>query len=1690
MKKIISLFLSVLLLFSSLVTNRAIFAEEGDDTGFENSVITENMDGDYEEETPAEEERLLSATEDEIEKAGGDIGDFIPKDIRTDYLKDDTDPSIFHVNSAAKDVTDYPSAFDLRNYGYVSSVKSQGNYGTCWVHAALASAESSYLKNYGEELDLSELQVAYFAYHNEGIADALDLITEDSFSNRYESSKGLLNGGGNGRIASMMIATGIGIVDEEDMPYPHNQIDEETFVSEIDTDYCYQKNKYLLKDAKWIDPADSDTIKYVLMNYGAIETSYLSVTTGIKLEDGTIYYASDFYNSATKAYYNYAVSGTNHAVTIVGWDDDFDKNNFPTAPENNGAWLIKNSWGTWWGDNGYFWLSYEDKGFLSSDALCQFEIEKAPEGAKEYQYDGTYPVSYYGFSRSSFSEANIYTAQAKEKLYRVAYATQTPGIRCTVSVYTDIGSSPDDGTLVATKSATETYAGMHTLDLDDIVRLNPGQSFSVVVKQETTDSEIYCPFTTTATVYWMVAVDQTETGQSFLKSGPNSSWEDMGSNNMTMIIKAYTYADINHICYHNASESEHENPATYTTGCNGGSIALNDAVREGYEFLGWYLDEDFNEQIVEIDTNDPMDYDLYARWEIIEYDITYDLNGGTGNNPEHYTVESDIVLQDAFKEYYDFVGWFTEDGEHIERIEAGNTGDLTLYAHYVPHEYLITYDLKGGTTERDNPVTYNIESDDIVLVNPSRKGYVFTGWTGTDLEEPAMQVVIPQGSVSDRSYEAHYEPCDYSITYVLNDSDDSPASHDNPNGYRTGDEDIVLRDGERKGYLFAGWYLNEGFDDRIETIRTDEACDIVVYASWEPIRYTVVLDYGGIKEENDSFEFLYDEKYHLLFVEDSDYEFLGWSDVSGGEKKFDNGDEVMNLSFIEGSTVVLYALWDYKYRTETPYADPDGSEEIDRYMEVSLYCDTPGATIYYTTDGTAPSRLSYLYEEPIVIAEDTVVRAFAVSDKKKDSYEARFVFTVRPDDFGDITEEDKESRGIVTEEDIPKGIWTSALHDFGYDPSVKSYCFDTDELRVYYGKKLLSPDNDYTLKYAQNSKAGAASLIITGKGKYQGSLSVPFRIRPVEAGNGILVVLNSSTFTYNKKIQKPSVTVTYGQAILKAGTDYALSYPDSYEDRIAYNDPGTYNITVSFKGNYQGELNTSYEILEKDTYIPVSAIKITGIRDYPYTGEEIMQEDLQLSYTANKTTVILEENKDYSLSYRDNTESGTAYVVIEGKGDYAGTLYRSFKITPLAFTGKTITVQGINASYDYTGKTIRPEPIVSVGEDILSEGTDYTTAWKNNVNAGTATITFTGIGNYKGSFSKSFKINRQPITDQMFVFKESYDYTKGGVKPLPDASFNNKKLTLNKDYTLTYRNNGGTGEASVTIKGKGNFTGVIEETFTIVPKDIGKTEVLLQDKVCSEKAEAWKSLPSLKDSDGKTLGSGTDYEKDIVYTYRYSTYVQDGSVKEKPKVLRNEGETVRKNDILQANTIINVKVKGTGNYTGTKEGSYRIVDESIAKATVSIGVQYYTGKPVVLSKADIKVKLGKTVLSSSDYDIVSYSNNTDPGTATVTIRGKGHYGGSKTVSFKIRQRSLGITVRFLGNGATSGSMKDQLIYKEAALNKNAYKREEVIDGVKKTYRFLGWSVNPDGPVDYTDRDGYDYSLSEAGRTIELYAIWE
>jgi C1A family cysteine protease/Leucine-rich repeat (LRR) protein len=338
----------------------------------------------------------------------------------------------------------FPAQFDLRSLGRLSPVRDQGQLGTCWSFAVYGSLESN-VTAYGKTIEFSEQNLK----NNSGFA-------------------GDPNGGGNHLMAMAYMARWSGPVPENLDPYVDDP----------------KKNKspvlpppllpIKIQAVDLLPPRDLPTLKRYLMEYGAVYTSILVGNTDRDMDR--------IYNPAKAALFNPQEEGAGHAVTIVGWDDRYPKANFRkvggVGPQNDGAFIVRNSWGTSWGDHGYFYISYEDANVATD--LAGFVADGENRYNQIYQYD-----SHGANSRLSFDDAETpyavkFTAQGNEDLAAIGLFTAEESVGYKISVGPTLAQAAHAAPVA---EGSLRFPGYHVLSLAQSYPLAPGKAFFVVVRQ-------------------------------------------------------------------------------------------------------------------------------------------------------------------------------------------------------------------------------------------------------------------------------------------------------------------------------------------------------------------------------------------------------------------------------------------------------------------------------------------------------------------------------------------------------------------------------------------------------------------------------------------------------------------------------------------------------------------------------------------------------------------------------------------------------------------------------------------------------------------------------------------------------------------------------------------------------------------------------------------------------------------------------------------------------------------------------------------------------------------------------------------------------------------------------------------------------------------------------------------------------
>ena len=459
------------------------------------------------------------------------------------------------------------------------------------------------------------------------------------------------------------------------------------------------------------------------------------------------------------------------------------------------------------------------------------------------------------------------------------------------------------------------------------------------------------------------------------------------------------------------------------------------------------------------------------------------------------------------------------------------------------------------------------------------------------------------------------------------------------------------------------------------------------------------------------------------------------------------------------------------------------------------------------------------------------------------------------------------------------------------------------------------------------------------------------------------ITLSQTSYTYDGTEKKPAVTVKYGGETLAYGTDYTLVYFNNIQ-------AGTATVAVVGLGRYSGTENRNFTI-QPDVKTDISTCTVTlGQTSYTYDGNE-----KKPTVTVKDGSKTLTAGTDYTVAYSNNTGAGSAAVTVTGKGNYSGTVSKSFTIGARPIASATVTLS--QTTYTYDGNEKKPTVTVKDGSKTLSAGTDYTVAYANNKNVGTATVTVTGKGVYTGTVTKEFAITEAPkinLTNCTVTLSQTaYNFDGTAKKPSVTVKYGLVTLNSGTDYSVSYADNIKIGTATVTVTGKGSYTGSVTRSFTIEEAkrtDISTCTVTLAKTSYTYDGTAKQPAVTVKDG-SKTLANGTDY----YVTYYNNTYVGT------------------------ANAI----VYGIGGYSGSVQKNFTILEApkiNISDCTVTLSQTSYTydgteKKPVVTVKHG-----SKTLAQDTDYSL-AYSNNINAGTAKATITGKGGYTGSVTRDFTI-----------------------------------------------------------------------------------------
>lgn len=383
-----------------------------------------------------------------------------------------------------------PMYYSLLDVNQFTAVKDQGSLGICWAFSTLESIETGLIKkNYADSsISLSETHLAYCAFHgtNSNENDPTHIETFSSGASKWTKL------GGNKYYSTATLSRGYGPV--YDSLYPLSlAVDANTqdaagsSVSILDT--VIEKNLFIsrLKSSYWLYEVNTENYQYksrasrindiksFIYHYGAVEIAIKS-NSGYDAETNSIFHAQSI--------------TPDHSVTLIGWDDTK-----VTRAEQPGAFLMQNSWGEDAGENGYFWVSYEDRS-LKSPAFYEVENPESDQSSSIlHQYDGTgygSYVSYSGATSEGISGANVFTASQNQYLKQVCFYAPASALSYEIRIYRYVDSSPDTGELVYIQTGSNKFAGYYTIPLEQSVPIAVNEKFAIQLTFKNSKGYIPC----------------------------------------------------------------------------------------------------------------------------------------------------------------------------------------------------------------------------------------------------------------------------------------------------------------------------------------------------------------------------------------------------------------------------------------------------------------------------------------------------------------------------------------------------------------------------------------------------------------------------------------------------------------------------------------------------------------------------------------------------------------------------------------------------------------------------------------------------------------------------------------------------------------------------------------------------------------------------------------------------------------------------------------------------------------------------------------------------------------------------------------------------------------------------------------------------------------------------------------------
>jgi len=337
----------------------------------------------------------------------------------------------------------FPTKYDLRERMRVADVRNQGNNGTCWSFAALSAMESVLLPE----------EMQQFSVDHMTLMNGFNLTQQE---------------GGEYTMGMAYLAAWHGPVSSEGDPYGDGVTDEEL------------KTVKHVQEMQVIGAKDYEKIKEAVFKYGGVQTSIYSALTNAKSE-------SEYYNPDTNAYCYIGTEKPNHDVVIVGWDDNYSKSNFSVNLEGDGAFICQNSWGSSFGEQGFFYISYYDTN-IGTHSVSYTRIDSVTNYDHIYQSDLCGWIGQLGYNKESIFGANVFTAESDEVLKAISFYATGKDTEYELFVVPNFADMESLNERIPVASGKLSNAGYYTVDFKQDITVNAGEKYAVILHIITPDA--------------------------------------------------------------------------------------------------------------------------------------------------------------------------------------------------------------------------------------------------------------------------------------------------------------------------------------------------------------------------------------------------------------------------------------------------------------------------------------------------------------------------------------------------------------------------------------------------------------------------------------------------------------------------------------------------------------------------------------------------------------------------------------------------------------------------------------------------------------------------------------------------------------------------------------------------------------------------------------------------------------------------------------------------------------------------------------------------------------------------------------------------------------------------------------------------------------------------------------------------